>query len=79
MRAIHYPEVAAHTARHAALLSQFNEMLNNWRASGIEVFDESAQECVRHWLMTHVLESDRKFAKAYFELCGLADPAVGQG
>ncbi|HYN76181.1 MAG TPA: hemerythrin domain-containing protein [Lamprocystis sp. (in: g-proteobacteria)] len=79
MRAIHYPQLAAHAAKHAVLLTQFSEMLSDWRASGNELFDESAQEFVRHWLLTHVLESDRSFANAYFDLCGLEEPGVDQG
>ncbi len=79
MRAIGYARAEQHAAEHVVLMSQFSEMLRNWRALGITVFDEAAQERVCQWLLTHILESDRAFAKDYFALCGWpesdADPA----
>jgi hemerythrin len=76
MRAIHYPRVAEHAAEHLALMTDFSEILRDWRSRGLQVFDDTAQEWVRHWLVAHVLGSDRDFAAAYFELCGLAGPDV---
>lgn len=74
MRAIDYPQAAEHEAEHVALMTEFGSMLREWRAHGITVLDETAQERVRHWLISHVLQSDREFAKVYFELCGLEEP-----
>jgi hemerythrin len=79
MRAIHYAQSEQHAAEHAVLVSQFKAMLRDWRGRAITVFDDAARERVCQWLLTHILESDRRFAKVYFDLCGLTRPGPGPG
>ena len=79
MRAIRYAQTEENAAEHVVLMTQFNEILRDWRGRGITAFDETARERVCQWLLTHILESDRKFAKVYFDLCGLTDPSPGPG
>jgi 2,4-dienoyl-CoA reductase-like NADH-dependent reductase (Old Yellow Enzyme family) len=39
------------------------------------LIDLSLRVC--QWLLTHLLESDRRFAQVYFELCGSTSPSAG--
>jgi hemerythrin len=74
MHAIGYDRVAEHEGEHAALMAAYTKMLTAWEDRELVVFDALTQERVRHWLMDHVLGSDRSFADAYFRLCGQEIP-----
>ena len=71
MRAIGYAGADAHAVEHVGLLARFDALVWEWRSQQVRVFDEAAQEAVRHWLISHILASDREFARFYFALCGL--------
>ncbi|WP_295393541.1 hemerythrin domain-containing protein [uncultured Thiodictyon sp.] len=71
LRAIGYHESAEHEAQHAALMVQFDAMLSDYRARGVQVFDSPTREWVRDWLLVHIVDGDREFVRSYFALCGL--------
>lgn len=70
MRSFAYDGIGRHRNEHAILMAEYTDMLREWRAEGLHVFDEAAQSTVRDWLLAHILGADREFANAYFRLCG---------
>lgn len=78
MRAIGYERLGEHVREHAVLMAELKDMLRDWRERDIRVFDDSTHEAMRQWLLTHILETDRSFADAYFRICGI-DPESNAG
>jgi hemerythrin-like metal-binding protein len=68
MQAVGYEEIAEHLTEHALLMAEYTDQLRHWRAEGMDVFDEDAQENARDWILDHILGADRDFAKAFHEM-----------
>jgi hemerythrin-like metal-binding protein len=68
MQAVGYEDMAEHCTEHALLMAEYADQLRRWRAEGIHVFDEEAQENARDWILDHILGADRDFAKAFHEI-----------
>jgi hemerythrin-like metal-binding protein len=68
MEAIGYEDIAEHRTEHALLMAEYADQLRHWRAEGMNVFGEDAQEDARDWILDHILGADRDFAKAFHEL-----------
>ncbi|WP_296808154.1 hemerythrin domain-containing protein [Thiocapsa sp.] len=76
MQAVGYEDFAEHRTEHALLMAEYTDQLRHWRAEGIDVFDEEAQENARDWILEHILGADRDFAKAFHESEGQL-PSIG--
>jgi hemerythrin-like metal-binding protein len=70
MQAVGYEDIAEHRTEHALLMAEYTDQLRHWRAEGIDVFDEEAQNNARDWILDHILGADRDFAKAFHEIEG---------
>ncbi|SDX46814.1 bacteriohemerythrin [Thiocapsa roseopersicina] len=68
MQTVGYEDVAEHRTEHALLMAEYTDQLRHWRAEGIDVFHEEAQEDARDWILDHILGADRDFAKAFHEI-----------
>ncbi|HSO84021.1 hemerythrin domain-containing protein [Thiocapsa sp.] len=65
MQTVGYEDIAEHRTEHALLMAEYTDQLRHWRAEGIDVFDEEAQESVRDWILDHILGADREFARFF--------------
>jgi hemerythrin len=68
MQAVDYEDIAEHRTEHALLMAEYTDLLRHWRAEGLHLLDETAQESVRDWILDHILGADRDFAKAFHAL-----------
>ena len=68
MQTVGYEDIAEHRTEHALLMAEYTDQLRRWRAEGIDVFDEEAQDNARDWILDHILGADRDFAKAFHEI-----------
>jgi hemerythrin-like metal-binding protein len=68
MQAVGYEDIADQRTEHALLMAEYADQLRHWRAEGIDVFDEDAQDNARDWILDHILGADRDFAKAFHEM-----------
>ncbi len=71
MREIGYEGLGEQKNEHAMLMAEYAAMLREWKKTGVSVLDDSIQESVRHWLLSHILGGDTRFATSYFQLLGL--------
>ncbi|NCC30069.1 MAG: hemerythrin [Gammaproteobacteria bacterium] len=65
MQEVGYEDFAEHRTEHALLMAEYTDQLRRWRAEGIDVFDEDAQENARDWVLDHILGADRELTKAF--------------
>lgn len=62
MEAAGYPELAAHAAEHATLITQAQDLLRQFRAGGLSAL--AFPVFLKNWLIPHIQGSDRKYASA---------------
>ena len=78
MQAVDYEDIAEHCTEHALLMAEYTDQLRRWRAQGIDVFEEDAQDNARDWILDHILGADRDFAKAFHTLDDRLAATVGR-
>ena len=62
MREFDYNEFDTHKAKHNALLNDFSEFIDNFRANpGLE-YEEMVGTRIGDWIVSHILKDDKKMA-----------------
>jgi hemerythrin len=62
MRDHDYPELTDHCREHIMLLAELREFIREME-EGVRQFDLNALIALKHWLITHVIDSDLAFAR----------------
>ena len=68
MRAIDYPELAAHRSEHALLLAEYVEMVRDLDRQATSHLDAETLAALQHWLVGHMVGADREYANHYAAL-----------
>ena len=58
MRGVGYPDLEPHRRLHEALLSEIDELRDNFEAGNMDIGEETLA-FVKTWLTSHILESDK--------------------
>lgn len=78
MRAINYPDLAAHRSEHALLLAEFVEMVRDLERQSITQLDADTLMSLHHWLVGHMVGADKDYADYYFSLLEEADRPIAR-
>lgn len=73
MRAINYPDLAAHRSEHALLLAEFIEMVRDLERQSVTHLDANSMKSLHQWLVGHMVGADKDYANHYFTLLAEAD------
>ena len=68
MRAIDYPDLAAHRSEHALLLAEYVEMVRDLERQATSHLDAETLAALQHWLVGHMVGADRDYANHYATL-----------
>jgi hemerythrin-like metal-binding protein len=75
MREIDYPGLAYHKAEHGLLTAEYAQLMRKLHERRTPQLERAAfqglQRWLKDWLIGHVLDSDRRLAVFYYELCGV--------
>lgn len=68
MRAIDYPELAAHRSEHALLMAEYVELVRDLERQATTQLDGETLAALQHWLVGHMVGADRDYADHYAAL-----------
>ncbi len=69
MRAIGYPDYAAHKSEHAQLLAELKTLLRALADRGEVSLDAETLGTLKAWLIGHIVGEDKRFAEYYYDVC----------
>ncbi len=76
MRAIDYPGLGAHSSEHSLLMAEYIEMVRDLARQSVTQLDAETIVCLRHWLVGHMVGSDKDYATYYFTILGQGGPSA---
>lgn len=70
MKSIGYPDLADHKFEHISLLAELREMMRELCHHGVDHLEPNTLKALKHWIIGHVVSSDREIARYYYRLAG---------